>query len=179
MPTPIPSLLRAALLILLLALTLGGCVHADPFLTHQAPDGTPWDAHVDRPDEADLAACLDVLEAQRQAWNAGDLPAFVDGYLDSEALVFSSGDDIRLGRADLLARYRERYPDRAAMGRLTFGDLVLVPLGRGQVLGRGTWLLARADDRPWGRFALVLVRTDAGWRVRLDHTTLEGDAGPG
>src|SRR5258706_11740111 len=45
-----------------------------------------------------------VLEDQTAAWNRGDLPAFMAGYLESESTTFVS-DTVTRGHAKVLARY--------------------------------------------------------------------------
>ena len=50
------------------------------------------------------------------AWNEGDIEGFMAGYLPSEELRFTSGNEVRRGWRQTLKRYRETYPDRAAMG---------------------------------------------------------------
>jgi uncharacterized protein (TIGR02246 family) len=63
-----------------------------------------------------------VLTAQVQAWNDGDIPKFVTTY--SEDCIFV-GKQMLHGRSQLLARYRKRYPSPESMGRLTFQNLAV------------------------------------------------------
>jgi hypothetical protein len=48
---------------------------------------------------ADRAAIQQVLRDQQDAWNRGDLAAFLRGYEPSPELVFTSGGAIRRGFA--------------------------------------------------------------------------------
>jgi uncharacterized protein (TIGR02246 family) len=77
-----------------------------------------WAAHGGalHPDAKQAVAA--VLEIQAQAWNRGDLLAFVSVY--KEDTLFVSPTGLTRGRTAVLERYRDRYPDRAAMGRLAF-----------------------------------------------------------
>ena len=68
-----------------------------------------------------------LLGEQAAAWNRGDLAAFTSIYADDATFVSPSG--IRHGREAVLARYRERYPDRRAMGRLELQPNEARPLG--------------------------------------------------
>ena len=63
-------------------------------------------------------AAAEVLATQAKAWNAGDLEAFCAVYSD-DAVYLSSAGPTR-GKEAILERYKERFPDRAAMGSLRF-----------------------------------------------------------
>ncbi len=112
-----------------------------------------------------------LLEQQAQAWNAGDLAGYMAAYQRSDRLRFHSGGDVTLGWQTVFDRYRKRYQDRAAMGRLTFSELHVEPLGPDVALARGRWRLQRAADEPSGLFTLLLRREPAGWRIEYDHTS--------
>lgn len=78
-------------------------------------------------DSPALAAVRALLTAQAGAWNRGDLPAFTAVYAEDATFIAPNG--IRHGRAEVLARYRQRYPTPRAMGRLTLDVLEGRPLG--------------------------------------------------
>jgi ketosteroid isomerase-like protein len=112
-----------------------------------------------------------VLFAQQAAWNRGDLDGFMAGYAQSDDLRFASGGTITYGWKTTLARYKQHYPDKAAMGRLEFSDLVVTVLAPDAALVFGKWELTREKDKPWGLFTLTLRKFPAGWRVIQDHTS--------
>jgi hypothetical protein len=123
--------------------------------------------------EADVTA---VLEAQRIAWNAGDLDGFLAGYEPSEALLFTSGGNIRTGFTETRDRYRARYGDAPeTMGTLSFEILDVRPLGScsdaAVVLGR--WALTDTPQAGSGVFSVLLERSDAGWLIVHDHTSAD------
>lgn len=118
--------------------------------------------------EADIRA---LLERQSGAWNDGDLVRFVADYLDSPRMRFVSGGGVRYGAEDLLDRYRRNYPDRAAMGTLTFTDLAVRVLSDEFVFVFGRYNLRRATDAPTGLFTLLFERTAEGWKIAHDHTS--------
>jgi ketosteroid isomerase-like protein len=93
------------------------------------------------------------------------------GYARTDTLRFASGGTVRRGWQATLERYQRGYPDRAAMGTLSFDRLDITPLSDGWALVFGAWRLTRADDAPHGLFTLVLRRTDDGWRIVHDHTS--------
>jgi ketosteroid isomerase-like protein len=68
-------------------------------------------------------------------------------------------------------RYRRTYPDRAAMGRVSFSDLEIRLLGCDAALVLGRWRLDRERDTPGGVFTLVLRKFPEGWRIIHDHTS--------
>ena len=64
-----------------------------------------------------------VLADQAKAWNSGDIDRFMDGYARTPDLRFATGGTVTRGWQQTLDRYKQRYPDRAAMGVLTFSEL--------------------------------------------------------
>jgi ketosteroid isomerase-like protein len=138
------------------------------------PAGTaPRERHAVTPEEA-AAISADIrslLEEQSQAWNEGDLVRFVADYLDSPRMRFVSGGSVRHGAGDVLDRYRRTYPDRAAMGNLTFTDLDVRVLSHEYVFVFGRYNLEREADAPTGLFTLLFERTGDGWKISHDHTS--------
>ena len=116
-------------------------------------------------------AIRDVLAAQVEAWNRGDLEAFMKGYANSETTTFVSGDSLTRGWQTVLDRYRTRYDSREKMGVLAFSDLEINVLSSDAAIAIGKWQLTRTADTPHGRFTLVFKRTSAGWRIVYDHTS--------
>src|SRR5438270_14058282 len=112
-----------------------------------------------------------VLRAQQEAWNRGDIDAFMNGYWRSDKTVFVSGDDVERGWQKVLDRYKKKYSDRAKMGTLTFSDLEITPLSNDSAVALGAWKLKRATDEPHGRFTLIFRRLPEGWRIIHDHTS--------
>lgn len=112
-----------------------------------------------------------VLTAQQEAWNRGDIEAFMNGYWRSEETVFVSGDDVTRGWQKVLDRYKKKYSDRAKIGTLTFSDLEITPLSAEAAVALGAWKLERAQDQPHGRFTLIFRRFPEGWRIVHDHTS--------
>jgi ketosteroid isomerase-like protein len=120
-------------------------------------------------DEKDVRA---VLGAQEAAWNRGDLAGFMKGYWQSERLSFFSGNARTSGWDATLERYRKKYQGEGKeMGKLSFEELSVEPLGADHALVRGRFLLRLKGGRATGLFTLVLRRTPAGWRIIHDHTS--------
>ena len=114
-----------------------------------------------------------ILEDQTAAWNRGDIPAFMAGYLESESTTFVS-DAVTRGHAKVLARYLQRYPTREKMGTLHFSGVEVKLLGASYASVLGRFHLARAAEAggdATGLFTLLFQKTAAGWKIILDHTS--------
>ena len=149
--TPFP-LLRVALLLLTLAT---GTVRAAD--TPAVPSAS--------------AQILLILQTQAGAWNRGDIDAFMQTYAPVDDLRFASGGNVTYGWKPTLERYKQRYPDRAAMGTLAFSELTVTELSPDAALVFGHWQLTRAHDQPHGLFTLLVRHTPAGWKIFADHTS--------
>lgn len=116
-------------------------------------------------------AVRSILQAQEEAWNRGDVAAFMEGYWRSPELTFAGSQGITRGWEAVLARYKATYADRAAMGQLTFSGLEFRPLGPDAALLLGHWRLQRKSGDVDGVFSLVWQRLPEGWRIVHDHTS--------
>ena len=134
---------------------------------------TPAARSADGPSDrqADGSAIRAVLNAQQEAWNRGDIDAFLTGYWHSPDLTFSGSSGISRGWDAVLARYKENYADRSAMGTLDFSNLEFRFLGPDAALVLGHWHLKREKDDLGGVFSLVWRRFPEGWRIIHDHTS--------
>ena len=122
-------------------------------------------------DALTIAAVRTVLDAQRDAWNRGDIEGYMDGYARTAEITFVSGDTITRGWQTVHDRYRKNYDSREKMGTLSFSDLETSVLSTDAAVTIGRWHLQRANDQPHGRFTLVFRRTRQGWRIVHDHTS--------
>jgi uncharacterized protein (TIGR02246 family) len=118
-----------------------------------------------------VAEIQSVLSAQQDAWNRGDIDAFMNGYARSALTVFVSEDEVRRGWETVRDRYRLKYSDRAKMGTLSFSDIEVTMLSPDAAVVLGSWRLKRANDEPHGRFTLIFKRLPEGWRIVHDHTS--------
>ncbi len=120
-----------------------------------------------------VTAVRGVLSRQVDAWNAGNIPEFMQGYSVSADTRFASGGSVTRGWLTVLKRYQSRYTDRKAMGQLTFSELEFTVLGPDSILVFGHWRLQREADHPGGLFTLVFRRMGNDWRIVHDHTSAE------
>jgi len=118
-----------------------------------------------------VAEIQSVLTAQQNAWNRGDIDAFMNGYARSASTVFVSEDEARRGWETVRDRYKAKYSDRAKMGALSFSEIEVTMLSPEAAVVLGRWKLKRENDEPHGRFTLIFKRLPEGWRIVHDHTS--------
>ena len=112
-----------------------------------------------------------VLTKQTECWNTGDLECFMDTYLKSDDLVYVGSSGPKYGWAVTLNNYKRSYPNRDAMGTLSFELLKFIPLGRQHHLVIGKWSLQRKSDNPTGHFSLVFQKINGEWVIIADHSS--------
>lgn len=113
-----------------------------------------------------------VLAAQTEAWNEGDVVAFMEGYVMSEALTFASGNEVRRGFDETLQRYLKTYDTRGKMGTLSFRDLEVEMLADDAALVFGRFVLDRPEEGDaTGLFTLIFRRINDRWVIVHDHTS--------
>jgi uncharacterized protein (TIGR02246 family) len=120
-------------------------------------------------DEAEIRA---VLERQKDAWNRGDIQAFMQGYHRSPDIVFTSAGKVRRGWDETLASYEQKYVAGDAMGHLEFRDVELQPVGADGAIALGRWQLTETPKAGEGVFTLVFARHGDAWGIVHDHTSL-------
>ena len=118
-----------------------------------------------------VAEIKSVLTAQQDAWNRGDIDAFMNGYARSASTVFVSQDEVSRGWETVRDRYRVKYSDRTKMGTLTFSEIEVTMVSPDAAVVLGRWRLKRTSDEPHGRFTLIFKRLSEGWRIVHDHTS--------
>lgn len=118
-----------------------------------------------------IAAVRAVVEAQKDAWNRGDIGGYMDGYARSPNTILVSGDNITRGWQTVHDRYQKNYNSREKMGTLTFSDLEVTVVSKDAAVMIGRWHLQRANDEPHGRFTLIFRKTKQGWKIVQDHTS--------
>ncbi len=116
---------------------------------------------------------IKVLLAQEAAWNRGDLDTFTQSYKNSPDTLFVTSV-VNRGFEGMLDAYRHNYPNKAAMGTLSFSELEAHPLDERFAVVIGKYHLDRSKKdggNAEGIFSLVLEKTDKGWKIIVDHTT--------
>ena len=118
-----------------------------------------------------VAEIQSVLTSQQDAWNRGDIDAFMNGYARSASTVFVSQDEVSRGWETVRDRYRVKYSDRTKMGTLNFSEIEVTMLSPEAAVVLGRWRLKRTNDEPHGGFTLIFRRLPEGWRIVHDQAS--------
>lgn len=118
--------------------------------------------------EADIKS---VMKMQEKAWSDGDIDQFMEGYWKSEDLSFVGRTGINKGWKTTLDNYIKGYPNREAMGSLTFDILEMNRLSEDVYHMIGRYTLVRKEDKPTGLFTLIWKHIDGKWVIVSDHTS--------
>lgn len=116
------------------------------------------------------AAIRNLLATQQEAWNRGDLVAFMKGYWKSDSLMFIGSAGIVYGYDNTLKRYQATYGSREKMGTLKFDIIHVNRLDENAYLVVGRFHLARTVGDLTGIFTLTFRRIDGEWVITSDHT---------
>src|SRR5438093_1012841 len=86
----------------------------------------------------------DLMTRQTQAWNDGNIDAFMNGYWESDSLLFIGKSGVTHGYHNTLANYKKSYSDTAKMGKLFFDLLQVRKLSAEYYWVMGKWFLKRS-----------------------------------
>jgi hypothetical protein len=119
----------------------------------------------------DKSDILSVLENQRIAWNNGNLQQYMMGYWQSDSLLFVGKRGPQYGWQKTFDNYKKSYPDKSAMGKLTFNILKVDVYTYDYAFVLGEWILDREKDQPRGFFTLQMKKINGQWKVIADHSS--------
>ncbi len=140
-----------------------------------------------------------VLDDQLKGWNAGNIDQFMEGYIKDSSVRFITDKKIKTSWQEITDSYKKGYPNKDAMGKLTFhrdeirwvnrSAYIAQVIGRWEViqkhkeaqvhgsLGSRDFSLMEMDnkiqpthDTLSGRFSLIFVGTQNGPKIQIDHT---------
>ncbi|MHB1278507.1 MAG: YybH family protein [Bacteroidia bacterium] len=114
---------------------------------------------------------IQVMRDQEAAWNRGDMQGFMAGYAQSDSTLFAGKSRVNYGWQTVLDGYLKAYPDKAAMGKLQFDLIRVVPLSDVHAYVVGKWTLIENEKPASGHFVLIFEKSDAGWRIIVDGTS--------
>jgi len=122
-------------------------------------------------EQFEIDAIKKILTTQQECWNNGDIDGFMQGYLNSEKLIFTSlNHKPAYGWENTLKRYKNSYPTKESMGEFKFEilDVRLTSTTTSTLYGK--WELIREKDDPNGLFYLNLEKFDENWLITKDST---------
>jgi uncharacterized protein (TIGR02246 family) len=120
----------------------------------------------------DIKQIHDIMSRQARDWNRGDIKAFMNGYWESDSLMFVGKSGVTYGYKATYENYVKRYPDRATMGTLKF-DYINLSFPQPDVAFLvGKFTLARPEKGDASGFYTLLWKKIRGrWLIVCDHTS--------
>ena len=119
----------------------------------------------------DSAAILNVMNAQTNAWNNGDIDNYMKTYWHSDSLMFIGKNGPTYGWEKTKANYKKGYPDTAAMGKLRFELIQVKRLSTEYYSIVGKWFLKRTIGDIGGAFTLIFRKIKGEWLIIQDHSS--------
>jgi beta-aspartyl-peptidase (threonine type) len=125
------------------------------------------------PDRTELTSTITAqFTRSADAWNRGDLDAFVSDYAPDSVTGFVSGGHVQHGYRWIREHYAPRFAPGASRDSLRFEEFNARPLAPAVALITARFVLHR-DGRTTasGPFTLVMERRPDGWKILHDHTS--------
>jgi beta-aspartyl-peptidase (threonine type) len=113
-----------------------------------------------------------MLEASADAWNRGDLEAFLSNYQDAPSTTFVGSQGVLSGLQQIREHYAPEFEPGSQRDSLRFESLRVRSLSPMIGLVTARWVLY--DDgitQSAGPFTLILRRTGNGWKIIHDHSS--------
>ena len=115
------------------------------------------------------------MAAQEAAWNAGDIPSFMEiAYWNDDALLFVGSKGPTYGFEATLNNYLKSYASPEEMGQLHFELIEWKTLGPKHGFLLGSWALDRGEglENLAGHFTLTWEqKPEVGWVIIADHSS--------
>ena len=148
----------------ILAAALAAC---GPPSTAAAPAPAPT------PHTRDLTSTIEAqLARSAEAWNRGDLEAFMADYARDSLTSFVAEGHLRRGYDWIYRHYAPRFAPGARRDSLRFEEFSVRPLGPTLALVTARFVLHQAGrTTASGPFTLVMERRAGGWKILHDHTS--------
>lgn len=128
-------------------------------------------ASISQAQSKDEQQIRNLLQTQVEAWNRGDLEAFMQTYWKSDSLMFIGKNGIKWGWDETLANYKKGYPDTASMGKLSFNIIQVKRLSVMYCYVVGKWMLTRSIGDISGHYDLLLRKIKGRWVIISDHSS--------
>lgn len=118
----------------------------------------------------DIAAIKSIIKLQEKAWSENDIEGFMDGYWNSDELVFFSGGNLTKGWQTTLANYIKKYPTQKETGILNFEIANITQINADAYWVMGSYFLSRDAGDANGTFMIVFKRINGEWRIVGDSS---------
>lgn len=119
----------------------------------------------------DEIAIRALLNRQNEAWNRGDIDAFMVGYWENDSLMFVGKSGVTYGYKNTLANYKKNYPDTITMGKLTFTLIQVKSISPEYFHVTGKYYLHRSIGDASGHFTLLFRKIKGQWVIIEDHSS--------
>lgn len=119
----------------------------------------------------DEAAIRQLMANQIEAWNKGNINAFMKGYWNNDSLVFIGKSGPSYGYRQALTNYKKNYSGPDQMGKLFFDLLKVKRLSADYYFVIGKWFLKRKAGDIGGVYTLLFHKINGEWRIIVDHTS--------
>jgi beta-aspartyl-peptidase (threonine type) len=115
-----------------------------------------------------------MLDASADAWNRGDLDAFVGDYVDDSTTTFVSRGQVQYGFDWIRDNYAPSFDPDVQRDSLRFETVAARSLGSDHALATARFVLFRGDSvTASGPFTLILKRSGSEWKIIHDHTSTD------
>ncbi len=118
----------------------------------------------------DVNHVLTNMKTQEESWNKGDVRGFMEYYWNNDSLKFIGSKGITYGWQKTLDNYIKGYPNKEAMGILTFTILEATLLSETSIYVIGKWELKK-EKPSGGHFTLLWKKINSKWVIVADHTS--------
>ena len=115
------------------------------------------------------AAIISAMKNSENDWNTGNLDNFMKMYTDSSTMMFPTGP---VGLSTIKDLYQNKYFNgKMPKQNLRYDEMKVTLLGDNYALLTGKFTLYgnNLPERS-GRYSLVMVLTNSGWKILHDHS---------
>jgi len=121
---------------------------------------------------SEAGAIQKIMDLQQENWNKGSIEGFMEYYWKSDSLKFVGSKGTTYGWKKTLENYKKNYPDKEAMGTLTFANSTIEQISKDSFFVIGKWSIKKKDNSEVGGFYTLLWKKIKGkWLITVDHTS--------
>tara|TARA_Y100000385_G_scaffold271261_1_gene311060 strand:- start:229 stop:636 length:408 start_codon:yes stop_codon:yes gene_type:complete len=129
----------------------------------------PEKTRIVKEEAIEIMAIKKVLYMQQEYWNNGNIDGFMEGYWNSEKLIFTSlSNEPSFRWKNTFELYKNSYPKKESIGELEFELLDLKLISKNTASLKGKWELLRESINTNGYHWLDLQKFDKRWFITKD-----------